>query len=91
MHETFGPSPVSTRLLGIRARSGCSDVRSENPVTTKGGKIPARSVVVPGTRTKKTSAGEIHTNCAYIIGQRSASTDRKTSLNETLREFSISV
>ncbi|MHB8417580.1 MAG: 2,3,4,5-tetrahydropyridine-2,6-dicarboxylate N-succinyltransferase [Myxococcales bacterium] len=53
------------------------------------GRVPARSVVVPGTRAKQFPAGSYQMPCALIIGQRSASTDRKTSLNEALRQFAI--
>ena len=55
------------------------------------GHVPPRAVVVPGTRAKKLKGGEIHTACAYIIGERKASTDLKTSLNDTLREFALSL
>jgi 2,3,4,5-tetrahydropyridine-2-carboxylate N-succinyltransferase len=55
------------------------------------GRVPARSVVVPGTRQKDFPAGSYGVSCALIIGQRKESTDRKTSLNDVLREFSLSV
>ena len=55
------------------------------------GRVPARSVVIPGTRAKRFPAGEYHMPCALIIGQRKASTDKKTSLNEVLREHAVSV
>ncbi len=55
------------------------------------GWVPARSVVVPGTRQKEFPAGSYGVSCALIIGQRKESTDRKTSLNDVLREFSVSV
>jgi 2,3,4,5-tetrahydropyridine-2-carboxylate N-succinyltransferase len=55
------------------------------------GRVPARSVVIPGTTTKKFNAGEYQVNCALIIGQRKASTDLKTSLNDALRDFNLSV
>jgi 2,3,4,5-tetrahydropyridine-2-carboxylate N-succinyltransferase len=48
-------------------------------------------VVIPGTTTKKFNAGEYQVNCALIIGQRKASTDLKTSLNDALRDFNVSV
>jgi 2,3,4,5-tetrahydropyridine-2-carboxylate N-succinyltransferase len=55
-------------------------------------RVPPRSVVVPpGMRARKFPAGEYMLPCALIIGQRTASTDRKTSLNEALREFSLGV
>src|SRR5215204_5249334 len=55
------------------------------------GRIPARSVVVAGTRTKQFPAGSYQLQSALIIGRRRASTDQKTSLNEALREFGVSV
>jgi 2,3,4,5-tetrahydropyridine-2-carboxylate N-succinyltransferase len=55
------------------------------------GSVPPRSVVIPGMRTKKFAAGEFGVPCALIIGQRSASTDRKVSLNAALRDFAVPV
>lgn len=55
------------------------------------GYIPPRCVVVPGTKEKSVASGKIFTSCAYIIGERKPSTDLKTSLNDVLREFAISV
>lgn len=55
------------------------------------GRVPSGSVVIPGTFPKKFPAGEYQVPCALIIGKRKSSTDRKTSLNETLREFNIPV
>lgn len=55
------------------------------------GRIPARSVVVPGVRPKRFPAGEYGLPCALIIGKRQASTDKKTSLNQALRDFGVSV
>ncbi len=55
------------------------------------GEVPERSVVIPGSYTKKFPAGEYQVPCALIIGQRKASTDLKTSLNDTLREFNVAV
>jgi 2,3,4,5-tetrahydropyridine-2-carboxylate N-succinyltransferase len=66
------------------------DVTGDKEVVYKG-RVPARSVVVPGTRTKNFPAGEYGMACALIIGKRKASTDRKTSLNDVLREFALSV
>jgi 2,3,4,5-tetrahydropyridine-2,6-dicarboxylate N-succinyltransferase len=65
------------------------DVSGSSPVEYKG-KVPARSVVIPGAYAKKFPAGEYSVSCALIIGQRKASTDLKTSLNEALREFNVS-
>jgi 2,3,4,5-tetrahydropyridine-2-carboxylate N-succinyltransferase len=55
------------------------------------GRVPARSVVIPGVRPKKFSAGEFGVPCALIIGRRSESTDRKVSLNDALRDFGVPV
>lgn len=66
------------------------DVSGPEPIEYKG-RVPARSVVIPGTYTKKFPAGEYQVPCALIIGQRKASTDLKTSLNDTLREFNVAV
>lgn len=55
------------------------------------GRVPARSVVIPGMRTKKFPAGEFQVPCALIIGQRKESTDKKTTLNSALREFNVPV
>lgn len=66
------------------------DVSKEEPVEYKG-HIPARSVVIPGSYPQKFPAGEYHVPCALIIGQRKPSTDKKTSLNEALRTFNVSV
>ncbi len=65
------------------------DVTGKEPVTYKG-YVPPRSVVVPGSYRKQFPAGEYSVSCALIIGRRKESTDKKTSLNETLREFEIS-
>lgn len=66
------------------------DVTGSSPVEYKG-RVPSRSVVIPGSYTKKFPAGEFQVPCALIIGQRKASTDLKTSLNDTLREFNVAV
>lgn len=55
------------------------------------GRVPAYSVVIPGTYQKKFPAGEFGVNCALIIGKRKESTDTKTSLNDALRDFSVAV
>ena len=66
------------------------DVSGAEPIEYRG-RVPARSVVIPGSYTKKFPAGEYGVGCALIIGQRKASTDLKTSLNDALRDFNISV
>lgn len=62
------------------------DVTGSEPKEYKG-YVPARSVVVPGSYTKHFPAGDYSVSCALIIGQRKESTDKKTSLNQALREF----
>ncbi|HRP88659.1 MAG TPA: 2,3,4,5-tetrahydropyridine-2,6-dicarboxylate N-succinyltransferase [Edaphocola sp.] len=66
------------------------DVSGNEPIEYKG-RVPARSVVIPGTYTKKFPAGEYQVSCALIIGKRKASTDLKTSLNDALRDFNVAV
>ena len=55
------------------------------------GRVPARSVLIPGSYTKQFPAGEYQVPCALIIGQRKESIDKKTSLNDALRENNVSV
>jgi 2,3,4,5-tetrahydropyridine-2-carboxylate N-succinyltransferase len=64
------------------------DVTGAEPVTYRG-RVPANAVVLPGSRPKQFPAGEFHLSCALIVGQRSASTDTKTSLNDALREHGV--
>jgi len=66
------------------------DVSGSAPIELKG-RVPARSVVIPGSYMKKFPAGEYGVGCALIIGQRKPSTDLKTSLNDALRDFNVSV
>ena len=66
------------------------DVTGKEPVEMKG-IVPERSVVIPGSYPKKFAAGEFQVPCALIIGKRKESTDLKTSLNDTLREYNVAV
>ena len=66
------------------------DVTGSEPKELKG-YVPERSVVIPGSYTKHFPAGDYQVPCALIIGQRKASTDKKTSLNNALREYGVSV
>ena len=66
------------------------DITGETPVEYKG-RVPARSVVIPGSYSKKFPAGEFQVPCALIIGKRKESTDKKTSLNNALRENDVAV
>ncbi len=64
------------------------DVNGNEPIEYKG-YVPPRSVVIPGSYPKKFPAGEFNVSCALIIGERKASTDKKTSLNDALRDFKV--
>ena len=74
----------------LTASTKIIDVTNENRIEHKG-IVPARSVVIPGSYTKKFPAGEFQVPCALIIGKRKESTDKKTSLNNALRENNVSV
>lgn len=66
------------------------DVTGSAPVELKG-RVPARSIVIPGVRPKRFPAGEFGVPCALIIGRRTEATDRKVSLNQALRDFAVPV
>jgi 2,3,4,5-tetrahydropyridine-2-carboxylate N-succinyltransferase len=66
------------------------DVTGDEPIEMKG-VIPERSVVIPGSYTKKFPAGDYNVPCALIIGKRKESTNKKTSLNDALREYDVAV
>ena len=66
------------------------DVTGDKPIEIKG-RVPARSVVIPGSYNRKFPAGNFNVSCALIIGKRKPSTDLKTSLNEALREYGVDV
>ena len=66
------------------------DVTGPKPVEYRG-EVPPGAVVLPGARAKEFAAGTYQLSCALIVGERSASTDLKTSLNDVLREFEIAV
>ena len=72
----------------ITASTPIIDVTGPKEVVYKG-RVPSRSVVIPGTRAKQYPAGSYHIPCALIVGRRSPSTDRKVSLNRALREFEV--
>ena len=80
----IGPNVVLSASVPI------IDVRGPTPVEYRG-EVPPRAVVLPGTRAKEFAAGTYHLACALIVGERSPSTDLKTSLNDVLREFEIAV
>ena len=74
----------------LTASTQIIDVTGDTEVVYKGS-VPPRAVVIPGTRPKRFPAGEYGVPCALIIGHRTASTDRKTTLNQVLREFAVAV
>jgi 2,3,4,5-tetrahydropyridine-2,6-dicarboxylate N-succinyltransferase len=74
----------------LTASTPIVDVRGAEPITTKG-RVPARAVVIPGSLPKRFPAGDFGTPCALIVGMRTESTDRKTSLNAALRDFDVAV
>ena len=84
------PEVVLGANVTLTASTPIIDVTGSEPKEYRG-RVPARSVVVPGTRAKQFPAGEFQLACALIIGQRKESTDRRTSLNEALRDFGVSV
>ncbi|SMF46310.1 2,3,4,5-tetrahydropyridine-2,6-dicarboxylate N-succinyltransferase [Pseudobacteriovorax antillogorgiicola] len=86
----IGNEAVLAANVTITSSTPIIDIRGGEIKESKG-RIPARSVVVPGTKEKEVPGGKIYTSCAYIIGDRKPSTDLKTSLNDVLREFALSV
>jgi 2,3,4,5-tetrahydropyridine-2-carboxylate N-succinyltransferase len=66
------------------------DVTVDAPIEMRGF-VPERSVVIPGSYTKKFPAGDYQVPCALIIGKRKESTNKKTSLNDALREYDVAV
>jgi len=86
----IGKEAVIGAGVTLTASSKIIDVTGDEPKEYKGF-VPERSVVIPGTLNKKFPAGEYGVPCALIIGQRKASTDLKTSLNQALRENNVAV
>lgn len=74
----------------LTASTKIIDVTGSEPKEMKG-KVPARSVVIPGSYTKKFAAGNYNVPCVLIIGKRKESTNKKTSLNDALREYDVAV
>ena len=85
-----GKEAVLGANVVLTASTRIIDVSGSEPVNLKR-EIPERSVVIPGSYTKEFPAGNFQVPCALIIGKRKSSTDLKTSLNEALRDFHISV
>jgi 2,3,4,5-tetrahydropyridine-2-carboxylate N-succinyltransferase len=86
----IGKQAVIGAGVTLTASSKIIDVTGAEPVVYKG-YVPERSVVIPGTIPKQFAAGTYQVPCALIIGQRKASTDLKTSLNDALRDNSVAV
>ena len=86
----IGAGAVLGANTTITASTPIIDVTGPEPIETRG-LVPPNSVVVPGTRPKQFPAGSYDLQCALIIGQRTESTDKKTSLNEALRTFEVPV
>lgn len=85
-----GKEAVLGANVVLTASSKIIDVTGDKPVEYKN-YVPERSVVIPGSYTKKFPAGDYQVPCALIIGKRKESTDKKTSLNDALRENNVSV
>ncbi len=85
-----GKEAVLGANVVLTASTKIIDVSGDESVESKG-YIPERSVVIPGSYKKNFKAGEFYVPCALIIGERKASTDKKTSLNEALRTYNVSV
>jgi len=85
-----GKEAVLGANVVLTASTKIIDVTGDEPVEIKG-YVPDRSVVIPGSYTKKFAAGEFQVPCALIIGTRKESTDKKTSLNDALREHNVAV
>lgn len=85
----IGQGAVLGANVVITGSTKILDVTGDQPKEYKG-YVPPRSVVIPGSYTRQYPAGEYQVPCALIIGQRKASTDLKTSLNEALRQYDIS-
>ena len=86
----IGREAVLGANVVLTASTKIIDVTSEKAIEMKG-KVPPRSVVIPGSYTKAFPAGEFQVPCALIIGQRKESTDKKTSLNDALRTHNVAV
>ncbi len=86
----IGKEAVLGANVVITSSTKVIDVSSEKPVELRG-QVPERSVVIPGSYTKSFDAGDYQVPCALIIGQRKESTDKKTTLNEALREHNVAV
>src|SRR5207302_4834760 len=84
----IGREAVLGPNVSLTASVPIIDITGPEPIEYRG-YVPPRSIVVPGTRPREFPAGMYHLSCALIIGQRTESTDLKTSLNDALREYGI--
>jgi 2,3,4,5-tetrahydropyridine-2-carboxylate N-succinyltransferase len=85
-----GEEAVLGANVVLTASTKIIDVSGSEPIEYKGF-VPPRSVVIPGSLIKKFPAGEYGVGCALIIGKRTESTDKKTSLNNALRTYDVSI
>ena len=85
-----GKEAVLGANVVITASTKVIDVSGEKPIEFRG-EVPERSVVIPGSYTKSFAAGDYQVPCALIIGERKESTDKKTSLNNALRDHNVAV
>ena len=85
-----GKEAVLGANVVLTASSKIIDVTGSEPIEMRG-YVPERAVVIPGSYAKNFSAGSFHVPCALIIGKRKESTDKKTSLNDALRDNNVSV
>lgn len=86
----IGREAVLGANVVITGTTRVMDVTRPEPITYQG-YVPPRKVVIPGTYPKQFPAGEYQVPCALIIGERKESTDKKTALNDALREYQVSV
>jgi 2,3,4,5-tetrahydropyridine-2,6-dicarboxylate N-succinyltransferase len=84
----IGAGAVLGAGVVLTASTPIVDVCGTTPVTSRG-MVPPRAVVIPGQMPRKFAAGEFGVSCALVIGERRASTDEKTTLNEVLREYPL--
>ena len=90
-NELTHGAPAGRDIVLVSFDSGqIIDVTGPEPVETRG-RVPPRSVVVPGTREKGFPAGTYHLPAALVIGRRTESTDLKVSLNDALRSYGVAV
>ena len=87
----IGKEAVLGANTTLTASTPLVDLREGREGQILKGQVPSRSVVVPGTMAARVRGVSVHKACAYILGERKASTDKKTSLNQALRDFDLSL